>query len=272
MSTEISPKDILNLAIVKKLKGYIDDKMAEFNDILANLHGDDGYTPIKGVDYFDGEPGKDFVPTEADLKRIALMVEVPVVEKVIERTEVIRELPMVTEVTETVDETAIVERIENDLPKLGEKFRDGLELLQGDERLSKESIKGIDEIEKDIDNLKKKPVGNEFGGGARALYALADVDVSGVQVGDTLIWGGTHWTAGPQSGGITLYSESLKSQTVDGVNVTFTTLHPITNVLNFSINNAYIHGAEYTVSGSTITFLVAPAADLSGKEFDIIYS
>lgn len=46
--------------------------------------GKDGYTPIKGVDYFDGEPGKDgedYILTEADKQEIAeqaaQMVDVP---------------------------------------------------------------------------------------------------------------------------------------------------------------------------------------------------
>lgn len=45
--------------------------------------GNDGYTPVKGVDYFDGqpgkdgEPGKDYVLTAADKQEIAGMVEVP---------------------------------------------------------------------------------------------------------------------------------------------------------------------------------------------------
>lgn len=42
------------------------------------------------------------------------------------------------------DEAAIVAKLENDLPRFGEKFRDGLELLEGDERLDASAIKGLD--------------------------------------------------------------------------------------------------------------------------------
>lgn len=41
--------------------------------------GKDGYTPVKGVDYFDGAPGedgKDYVLTDADKEEIAGMVDV----------------------------------------------------------------------------------------------------------------------------------------------------------------------------------------------------
>ena len=40
------------------------------------VNGKDGYTPVKGVDYFDGEDGKDYVLTDADKQEIAGMVEV----------------------------------------------------------------------------------------------------------------------------------------------------------------------------------------------------
>lgn len=51
-------------------------------DYFDGQPGKDGYTPIKGVDYFDGEPGvpgepgADYVLTEADKQEIAGMVEV----------------------------------------------------------------------------------------------------------------------------------------------------------------------------------------------------
>jgi len=71
--------------------------------------GEDGHTPVKGKDYFDG---KDYVLTEKDRKAIAKTIEVPIVEKVVEtivekHTEVIREMPIVT--NEIVRETTEVE-------------------------------------------------------------------------------------------------------------------------------------------------------------------
>ena len=46
----------------------------------GQFDGKDGYTPQKGIDYFDGdpgEPGKDYNLTEADKQEIAGMVEAP---------------------------------------------------------------------------------------------------------------------------------------------------------------------------------------------------
>lgn len=50
--------------------GYTPVKGVDYFD------GKDGYTPVKGVDYFDGEPGADYVLTAADKEEIAGMVEV----------------------------------------------------------------------------------------------------------------------------------------------------------------------------------------------------
>jgi hypothetical protein len=70
----------------------------------------------------------------------------------------------------------------------------------------------------------------------------------------------------------TIYSET-PSGTIDGSNVTFTTAHTINTVYSFAINGQYIHPTvDYTTSGVTITFVVAPDAGLSGTGFTIVYS
>lgn len=62
-------------------EAYVNEKI-ETIELTPGPAGKDGYTPVKGVDYFDGEPGKDgadgqdYVLTEADKQEIARMVEV----------------------------------------------------------------------------------------------------------------------------------------------------------------------------------------------------
>jgi len=65
------------------------------------MPGEAGYTPIKGIDYEDGH---DYVLTKIDKNEIASKIKVPVVEKVIEKTEVIHEQPIVRE-KEIIKET-----------------------------------------------------------------------------------------------------------------------------------------------------------------------
>jgi hypothetical protein len=61
---------------------YVDEAVAAI-ELTPGPKGEDGYTPVKGVDYFDGkdgapgENGKDYVLTEEDKAEIAELVEVP---------------------------------------------------------------------------------------------------------------------------------------------------------------------------------------------------
>lgn len=65
-----------------------------------------------------------------------------------------------------------------------EAIRDGLELLQGDERLDKSAIKGLDEL---VEELKKGQMTNHVAG-VRFLSYLADVNIAGITDGQTLVW------------------------------------------------------------------------------------
>ena len=47
--------DLYNLAVQNGFKGTVEEFLAS----IKGEPGEDGHTPIKGVDYFDGEPGKD---------------------------------------------------------------------------------------------------------------------------------------------------------------------------------------------------------------------
>lgn len=80
-----------------------------------------------------------------------------------------------------VDEATLADRVaktlETDLPSFGTSFRDGLELLHGDDRLDKKSVKGIEDIETEVDKLKKRPVG---GGINRMLTDQLYLPIAGI--------------------------------------------------------------------------------------------
>jgi len=88
------------------------------------------------------------------------------------------------------DETKIIETIENDLPKLGERIRDGLELLEDEDKLS---IKAIKDLEDKLKNLEKKIkmggqmiyAGGGSGSGGRIVKAL---DLSAELNGSTRVF------------------------------------------------------------------------------------
>lgn len=96
--------------------------------VMKKLQGIPGKTGPQG------EPGKDYVLTEADKNAIAAKIKVPIVEKITERVEVIKEQPIVTEV---VREVAMYEK--------PEAIRDKLHSLKEEARLDMGFIKGLTE-------------------------------------------------------------------------------------------------------------------------------
>lgn len=105
-----------------------------FFEILTALksmipeNGDDGYTPVKGVDYVDGQ---DYVLTDQDKKDIASEINVPIVEKIIEKTtEIVHETPVVKEITKNIENQ-----------ETPEETRDKLRSLRGDSRLGVGDLK-----------------------------------------------------------------------------------------------------------------------------------
>lgn len=97
--------------IIPKLFKEVTEEIEEEIERLTKdvKKGDKGDTPKVGVDFEqpkDGEDGKDYILTSKDKTEIASKIEVPVVEKIIEKTEVIK--PIVTEVAkyETADHIA----------------------------------------------------------------------------------------------------------------------------------------------------------------------
>ena len=74
-----------------------------------------------------------------------------------------------------VDETKIIETIEADLPKLGEKVRDSLELLQDEDKLKIESIKDLRKELNELRRLKQTIIG---GAGATGGHVVKAYDIS----------------------------------------------------------------------------------------------
>lgn len=111
--------DVELLTQLNELEDKVDSEIEEIKSVVnetisvveqtKKMKGDDGYTPVKGVDYFDGEDGVDYILTESDKKQIAKSITVPVVEKVIEKT-IIKETPIVTnEIVERTVEVAVLD-------------------------------------------------------------------------------------------------------------------------------------------------------------------
>lgn len=121
------------------------------------------------------------------------------------------------------------------LPQHGEKFRDGLELLQGDNRLDKSAIKGLQE---EFERLGKIRAGRVLGGYTdnHVKYALGRIEA----VEEEVSFSGTTGTLSnlPVVDSVKLYRGGVRMQ--EG------------------------SGKDYTVSGKTITLATAA---ISGEIF-----
>jgi hypothetical protein len=130
--------DVVNNEVKDALK-EVSDAVTQTKKLVEDvkkMEGPSGYTPVKGKDYVDG---KDYILTTEDKKYIAEQITVPVIEKVIEKTTVVKEQPIVTEITQTVENSVKAEEI---VIKL--------ESLKEDDRLDVSAIKGLDTREKKL--------------------------------------------------------------------------------------------------------------------------
>jgi len=114
-------------------------------------------------------------------------------------------LPPETDLSEVFDEIeSQKEQLQNlSVLIVGENIRNSLEALQGDERLDKSAIRGLDELIKELQESSK--AGKTQAVGIRLLKYLADVNVEGITNGQTLVWNSTtnKFEAGSTSGAST---------------------------------------------------------------------
>ena len=135
----------------KKINGEI----AELRNIISRLElkkGKDGYTPIKGKDYFDGKPGQKGDPGISP------------------------------DPQETIDESVreVLQIISARLNKLNSpsSIRDSLETLSGEDRLDKSAIKGFDVA---IKEAKRENAGvNRPMWGSRGFQLYVDGEKKGL--------------------------------------------------------------------------------------------
>ena len=166
----------------------IDDRVDEVDEEIQTLKSDvddlrdstekkidETKEELKGaisiIELTPGPPGDNYVLTEADKSDIAGKIKVPIVEKVIEtiveKTEVVKEQPIITR---EIKEVAVTET-----PEI---LRDKLESLRDDQRLDKSAVKGIEDIEKKIDSELTRST--RVIGGQSGLHTYVDSSKKGL--------------------------------------------------------------------------------------------
>ena len=174
------------------------------------------------------ENGKDYLLTEDDMAAIAGKINVPVVEKVIvEKTEVIREKPIVTEITKVTNETREVAVKDTPLEMAGK-----LNTLE--EQVDKSVIKGlVEELEELRRELKRGSKKNPRLGGGGGSSTTVPTLISGVVDGSNQVF---------------VFSAAPTFLVVDGGR----TMQIISS--DGTVN--------WTVAGATVTLTIAPTFDI----------
>lgn len=154
-------KELLNTILSKQVDQTVTLKIDGLAEILKQKE------PIQGL---KGDKGDSYVLTDKDKKEIASKIKVPIVDKVIEKTEVIKEQPIITN---EIKEVAVT-----DTPEV---LRDKLESLEDDARLDKSAIKGLDKDLKSFDkrlNAAANAIGGMSMGGSGSTFKVTEVDGS----------------------------------------------------------------------------------------------
>ncbi len=140
-------EDSNTLAVLEsKLNEYIKERV----DSLILPQGDKGDTPIAGIDFPLPKDGENYILSEDDKKEIADMVEVPVVEKVVEKTKII-EQPIVTN---EIKEVALHETPEETALKLN-TLKDAIDVSVVKDAVAKKDLDKITSGMKEVDGRIK---------------------------------------------------------------------------------------------------------------------
>jgi len=134
-------------------------------------------------------------------------------------------------------------------PDSAEDIRNKLELLDGDERLDKSAIKGLEEFFKE--NTKKDDDGiTRIIGANKPLWALNDVNLTGLLVGNTIVWDGTQWVPGSGGG-----SGGQVNSVVAGAGISVNSTDPVNPIVSSTITqytDALARGAiSLTTTGTS---------------------
>ena len=218
---------------VDTVENEIKEELKDIKDTIENLDIPKRLTIEELKDIIEPlipvvEDGKDYVLTYQDKQEIASYIEAPVVEKIIEKTTetVIREQPI-----EIIKEVAVLDV--DKLPQFGDKFRDGLELLQGEERLDKNAIKGLEDYQ-EVAKLAKDSVFLNRGGNGKGLFSQQnDVKITDPTNGQVPIYNSTtgKWENGDSTGG------GIES-VVAGTNISVDNTDPSNPIIN-SLSDRY---------------------------------
>jgi len=90
-SLEVSESINILIDLVSTMPNLVESESKKFEKIVDDLK-----SKIDNIKTRKGDKGDSYILTEADKEEISMLVDVPVVEKIIEKTETIKELYAIT--------------------------------------------------------------------------------------------------------------------------------------------------------------------------------
>ena len=192
----IDDSSFATFQMIEDLNDRLDTEVPQIKDVISRVKGDKGDKPtdeelLKLIEPLIPEPikpedGKDYVLTEQDKQEIAKSITVPIVEKevktIVEKTEVIRETPIVTE---NVVEKALYETPD----QITDKVNSSNVLIK------KEKIEGI----KDLERIAKLAAFNPTMGPSFADLTAINKRIDGLGTGGSGTWGSITGTLSNQT-------------------------------------------------------------------------
>jgi len=144
----------------KKLAEITADKQKNFEQVMVEMKDEIKRLKLDdGIDGEDGIDGQDYILTEHDKKDIANSIDVPIVDRVIERTEVIHEQPII--------KNEIIKEIVKENIDTPEQIAKKLNTL--DEKVDWTVIKGLKKIIENLNKAIREKGATKSGGGGMGL-------------------------------------------------------------------------------------------------------
>ena len=140
-------------------------------------------------------------------------------------------------------------------PDTPDEIRDKLETLEEDDRLDAKAIKNLPEATKTI-------VERMGGGSSQRVVAGTNINITLDGNGSQVI---------NSTGSMSIHYAETPNEAIDGNRVNFTVDNTITFIISIFLNGQFIHPADYTYTGTTITWGTAPDISYAGLPFTIIY-
>ncbi len=165
--------------------------------------------------------------------------------------------PIIFDPTSLQNQIDVLMAYESPKIEAGE-IRDLLEVLKGEERLDASAIKNLPEATKTVVEGMNK---------ALALYMLIDMDLAGIQIGQSIKWDGVRWIPYTPAGG---GGTAVYNEVVAGSNNTWTlAFTPNSGTLRVYANGQrLLPTTDYTLVGATITTVLAWASGTLTADYE----